>query len=108
MLCALYHGRSISYSLIKRGTIIKNRKTSEQVRKNIAHKIHSTVSKLSEYYSQYHKFCKKDKAILFKISHVLTYGVHTAMESDAGKYSTPNPHVTNQRPLIGPWIVHFC
>jgi hypothetical protein len=45
--------------------------------------------------------------ILFTVSPVLTYGVHTAMESDAGQKLAPNPHVTNQRPFIGPWIVHF-
>jgi hypothetical protein len=30
------------------------------------------------------------------------------MESDAGEKPAPIPHVTNQRPLIDPWIVHFC
>jgi hypothetical protein len=53
------------------------------------------------------QFCKKDKAILITVSQVLTYGVHTAMESDAGEKLAANPHVTNQRPLIGQWIVHF-
>jgi hypothetical protein len=46
--------------------------------------------------------------ILFTVSQVLTYGVHTAMESDAGQILALNPHITNQRPLIGPWIVDFC
>jgi hypothetical protein len=54
------------------------------------------------------QFSKKFKAILLTVSQVLTYGVHTAMESDAGQIAAPNPHVTNQRPLIGLWIVHFC
>jgi hypothetical protein len=53
------------------------------------------------------QFCNKDKAVLLTVSPVLTYGVHTAMESDAGETIAPNPHVTNQRPLIGPLIVHF-
>jgi hypothetical protein len=42
------------------------------------------------------------------VSQVLTYGVHTAMESDAGEILAANPLVTSQRPLIGQWIVHFC
>jgi hypothetical protein len=53
-------------------------------------------------------FCKKYKAVLLTVSPVLTYGVHTAMESDAGETFAANPHVTNQRPLIVQWIVHFC
>jgi hypothetical protein len=31
------------------------------------------------------QFSKKDKAILLTVSPFLTYGVHTAMESDAGE-----------------------
>jgi hypothetical protein len=38
-----------------------------------------------EYHSQYHKFVKKDKAISLTVSQALTYGVYTAMESDAAE-----------------------
>jgi hypothetical protein len=54
------------------------------------------------------QFCKKDKAVLLTRSPVLTYGVHTAMDSDAGQIIAPNTHVTNQRPSPFPWIIHFC
>jgi hypothetical protein len=73
--------------------MVKNRKTSY---------------KLEKYCSQNPQHCKQIMGILFTVSQILTYGVHTAMESDAGQRIEANPHVTNQRPSIGPWIVHFC
>jgi hypothetical protein len=71
-------------------------------------KIPRSVSNVEEYFSQNPQHCKQIMGILFSVSQVLTYGVHPAMESDARQTLAPNPHVTNQGPSIGPWIVHFC